>query len=379
MRVSRYKLQSPSLVRGDVSARKNSRETTYDSQRSHGFTLIELLVTISIIAILATVFLGVSNSAIESGRRARTKSVIAKIHGLLMERWDSYKTRRVEIDPDIINSIDTAGFSPRQRGQILSDIRLLARRELMLLEMPDSWSDVLLNTVSSNSPLDEPRILSSFPPLRNTYLRRFYDIVSSVSAEVIEENQGAECLYMIVMFATGDGEARTLFSERDIGDTDGDGAPEFLDGWGRPIHFIRWAPGFAPRSDLMLGNADADHDSFDTYRRDQVNVPRPPISSYSSFINTLFIDELDDDNSAFRLLPLVYSAGPDGETDIDDLAYDGNAPPTSLDPYAYESNLTGTIFVPTNWNYVFGLPFDKNGDDRDNSIDNIHNHLQDNQ
>ena len=32
----------------------------------------------------------------------------------------------------------------------------------------------------------------------------------------------------MIMLATGDGEARTLFSSQDIGDTDGDGAPKFL-------------------------------------------------------------------------------------------------------------------------------------------------------
>ena len=47
-----------------------------------------------------------------------------------------------------------------------------------------------------------------------------------------------------------------------IGDTDDDGAPEFLDGWGRPIEFIRWPTGFAERSDLMSGNSDADHENF---------------------------------------------------------------------------------------------------------------------
>ena len=49
---------------------------------------------------------------------------------------------------------------------------------------------------------------------------------------------------MVITMACGDGEARTLFSENSIGDTDGDGAPEFLDGWKHPINFLRWAPGF---------------------------------------------------------------------------------------------------------------------------------------
>jgi hypothetical protein len=112
---------------------------------------------------------------------------------------------------------------------------------------------------------------------------------------------------MIVTVACGDGEARTLFHENDIGDTDGDGAPEFLDGWGRPISFIRWAPGFhsqiqgnaanlGPPFDTPGQNpqweaaASADHDPFDVYRIDP---------------------------SAFRLVPVVISSGGDEQLGIE--------------------------------------------------------------
>ncbi len=57
---------------------------------------------------------------------------------------------------------------------------------------------------------------------------------------------------MIVTLACGDGEAKTLFKESEIGDTDGDGAPEFLDGWKHPISFLRWAPGFDSQIQLNL-------------------------------------------------------------------------------------------------------------------------------
>ena len=66
---------------------------------------------------------------------------------------------------------------------------------------------------------------------------------------------------MVITIACGDGEARTLFHESNIGDTDGDGAPEFLDGWGHPINFLRWAPGFDSEIQLNaneLGGGSAD-------------------------------------------------------------------------------------------------------------------------
>jgi hypothetical protein len=111
----------------------------------------------------------------------------------------------------------------------------------------------------------------------------------------------------VVTLATGDGEARSLFGEKSIGDTDGDGAPEFLDGWGRPINFLRWAPGFDSLVEINANTlpgippvdvgdnpdwekaASGDHDPFDVFRVDP---------------------------AAFRLIPLVYSAGRDEEYGI---------------------------------------------------------------
>src|SRR5437016_758109 len=53
---------------------------------------------------------------------------------------------------------------------------------------------------------------------------------------------------------------RQLFSEGDIGDVDNNGFPEFIDGWGRPINFVRWPAGF--NSELQpVDPATGKHDS----------------------------------------------------------------------------------------------------------------------
>ena len=129
--------------------------------------------------------------------------------------------------------------------------------------------------------------------LANIYLRRYAAIAKLDNSltgnpntrEEILNNQGAECLYMVITLATGDGEARSQFGESNIGDTDGDGALEFLDGWGQPIKFLRWAPGFdspiqinanqlgAPPTPSSLNTvwstaSSNDHDPFDIFRID---------------------------------------------------------------------------------------------------------------
>ncbi len=189
---------------------------------------------------------------------------------------------------DIIKQRTQSGLSfaegGKLRGLYLADARLLALRELMKLEMPDRWSDVVNSSLQWPVPAQPgpvTYVLAAPPALTQRYFQQLQSLTTD-DVNVVESNQGAECLYMIVMNATGDGEARTLFTDQDIGDTDGDGAPEFLDGWGRPIQFIRWPAGFVGESDFMTGDGASDHDPFDLYRRDSPTVTQPPANDYPS-------------------------------------------------------------------------------------------------
>jgi hypothetical protein len=280
---------------------------------------------ILIISILAALVLGVAAVAGETARQAQTRHVVERLHTLLTEHYGTYKARRVKLRPSdtsTTNGIEaqiTARYpnDAARKNQALAEARLYAMRELMLMEIPDRWSDVLLADLGPDSgpPVsveNSPLYFAGRSDLSNVYLRRYKGLIgriNTVSGQVntagdIRNNQGAECLYMIVTLACGDGEARSLFKEADIGDVDGDGAPEFLDGWGHPINFLRWAPGFESQiqlnaNDLQTSDntlltywttaAAKDHDPFDLYRRDPV---------------------------AFRLTPLIYSPGRDGSSGL---------------------------------------------------------------
>jgi prepilin-type N-terminal cleavage/methylation domain-containing protein len=314
------------------------------SPLAHGFTLIELLVTMVIIAIISAAILGTAASAFENARRSRTRSLVTKISGLVLERWDSYAERRVEIDPDLRAAIDAqypSKITAAQRGQMLTEARLLALRELMKFEMPDRWSDIVLE----NGDLMPARFLPSQPGLALTYARFYPGEDGSPKTEL------AECLYMTVMFATGDGEARTLFTSQDIGDTDDDGAPEFIDGWGEPIGWIRWPAGYI--SDMQPADANGnrnlgDHDPFDPFRRDApeavTSPPNPRLSDYPSVYFPNEIEQLRTRNqlvqagsntrlAAVRLVPLVFSSGSDQEVGLLINDPEERDIPAPLDPY----------------------------------------------
>ena len=401
-----FRVQGSGFSESRVATRRKARTSCIDSQSAvscvarrltlqpirNGFTLVELLITIMILGILAGLFLGASNAAMESAREARTKTNIAKIHTLLMERWESYHTRRVELNNTLSGALN--GLDTGIRGQVTIDARLMATRELMKLEMPDRWSDLLAggNDYNGDGSLD-PDVLNSLPAITRLYRRQLVRVlnkfgvndVDALNAEqrnTLLANQGAECLFMIVMHHTGDGEARTLFSRQDIGDTDGDGAQEFLDGWGRPIEFIRWPAGFVNSSDLMTGEATSDHDPYDPYRRDMYDensqpptpTPYPDVWLVDDYVvggsgitgmrtrwqsNPL---QFPNGLSAYRLIPLVYSSGSDGEPALH--TADENI--IALDPYQLQTDIDGV-------QALIGTPDANSGE----ALDNIHNHLLD--
>jgi hypothetical protein len=311
----------------------------------------------------------------------------------LAEYHGTYNTRRVRLRPEILEGINNATRNGAEKGQYLAYARLYALRELMMMEVPERWSDVLLNAVPANpSGLNDARfpfyqdMRGNSPTgrtsLANIYLRRYVAMAGPSRKNTITgnrntrdeilANQGAECLYMIITMACGDGEARTQFGENDIGDTDGDGAPEFLDAWGQPIEFLRWAPGFdssiqinanrfrqpnanefdqVPVSGAWKSDAANDHDPFDLYR---VDAP------------------------AFRLEPLIISPGGDELLGI-----------RTAPAHVYYQGLSlpqlATVHLPGNWPAIF--PWAQVNDTTipgrvflgtstgEGAADNIHNHL----
>jgi prepilin-type N-terminal cleavage/methylation domain-containing protein len=230
------------------------------------FTLVELLVTITIIGMMAGLVLGAMSAARQASREAATKATIAKLNSIIMKRYESYLTRRVPVS--------LSNLPPAQAAQD----RLYAIRDIMRMEMPDCTADISSPPISlPNSTASVPR-----PALSQLYYNRLVNSPPSTGNGV--NNAEAELLYMIV--SMGSPEAMEQFSQSEIGDTNQNGYPEFLDGWGRPIMFLRWAPGFSPYSDVQKPDPVKNHDPFDPRRTDA---------------------------NAYHLIPLIFSAGSNGE------------------------------------------------------------------
>ena len=289
----------------------------FNTNRNRGFTLVELLVVVLIIVILATVVMFAMFAATESARVARTKSMVARINDLLVPIWESYRTRRVPINIPV-------GTSP----QAAAKMRLDAIRELMRMEIPERKSDVE----------DNPVVIAARPALSSAYHRAVLARANGGNyAGWTEANQGSECLYMILSrIQDGNTNGLEFVKETEIGDVDNDGMPEILDGWRKPIAFLRWAPGFIPANGAVTAIQDGTSpDPFD------------PMNVYPG---------------TFELRPLIFSAGPDRTFDIEAASgfqYSQTAP-NKNDPFDTD-NSTPAIGTPNTAGGQFA--------------DNISNHL----
>ena len=290
--------RKPSPDRSRV-ALSNLRRTTASQAalpgRRSGFTLIELLVTM----VILTILVGLSAAGLAGvrtrGKAARTRSTIRKLHEAVAPASFQYLERR--LDESMWTMLEQGVQAPpsppatvREPKQRAAWQRMVLLRGLMVYEMPDQWVDVR-----------DPGYLTS--PVIKGYLRR----VAGLDLALLgREAASAETLHLLVSSGL-DSDALEAFREDEMGDADGDGAREFLDGFGRPIHFIRWAPGAATAVDRRAGQ-----DPFDPYR-------------------------LGGDDT-FPLMPLIVSAGPDERYSTwraPDVPIEGQGLPRQLpfDPY----------------------------------------------
>lgn len=295
-----------------------------------GFTLIELLVVVGIIGFMASMITYALLGAQTDARVAKTRSTIQKINDVILQQWEEYRYRPVDMRKS--SYFGTVPMSSRAQVHF----RAMILRDTMRMEMPDRITDLiyepscyvvpshilgapnfgflsqravpqkygimlsaLLNSVRGTG-LESTLQLSASTQISAGYfsgtgpLQIAGPVVGPASISAwIEKVQSSELLYLIVSTSNyGGTPALELFRASEIGDPDNDGLLEFIDAWGQPIKWLRWPAGFP--SDL---NRYAEADAMDPQKTDwRFNNPAFPSQSVQPQ----------------TIIPLVYSAGPDG-------------------------------------------------------------------
>ncbi len=275
-----------------------SRFQGLGSRSRRAFTLVELMAVLVIISILSSLSLAGLVLSRQRAKAIRTETTIRKIHEVVMPYYERYLGRST-----------LPSWPPAPSGVPASYSSLVAMRRLQAIEFRDSWTD-LLQQDPAWIDNDEANNLG----VETALSRRLRRTLRNPS-KPDPSNADAECLWAIVMLGGfGDPGIISHFREDEFADTNQNGFREFIDGWGKPIRFLRWAPGFVSKyqpGPPAPGAVDTrSHDVFDAAGIDPMAV------------NTLY--------------PLIFSGGPDGKPDIVDRINAPNPvlyPAVSFDPY----------------------------------------------
>ncbi len=295
------------------------------SRHRRAFTLIELLVVVMVIGILATFVMVALAGVNQTAKEDRTTALIARINELLMEKYASYQYRRMPpANARLALKRQQPGFEAWLQNNggygLVARDRLTATRDMMRMELPCTIDEVRGPTEARQTLLrDHIQPKPLVPALSRAYYARALRTLNGNLNAWTPTNESAECLYLILtQMRSGDSSAMEFFTENEIGDTDGDGMNEILDGWGQPIYWLRWAPGFIPHKNpeapelfgfgstlqVPLVNQPEQEDMFDPM---EIGISyaeefAEPIESPSGF------GKID---RARALLPVIFSAGPD--------------------------------------------------------------------
>jgi hypothetical protein len=335
--------------------------------------------------------------ALESAKRDKTLSTISKLNSLVMAKYETYRTRRVPVNEELVANywgyIDITAANYRQLPNYMrgvASVRVDVIHELMRMEMPDRYSDIQDDPVNKMKDANNNVTPMTTPSATMAYR-------AALPSAPNFHFEAAKCLYLLVSLGLNDPDVMSQFSEDEIARDSLDGMRYFVDGWGQPIFFVRWPAGFS--SPLQPWNVDGidalgnpisaankvyptTHDPFDPLKT------HLPLDSSDPFWNP----NLSTTSQVYPpLYPLILSGGPDRITDI----YLNGIPNGGGTEFQYSKTKITTlypnnpyVFVGTTWTNggLFGMPADLSssftpayitnppGDGVDNTLDNITNH-----
>jgi prepilin-type N-terminal cleavage/methylation domain-containing protein len=317
-------------------------------QRSKkAFTLVEILVVIVILGIMGAMVTTAVSGVTTTAKQSRTRTIISIVDSVLAEQYQGLKYRQFPVEtPSMWNQLDNqSGQNASVVGyEVLAKeaarVRLMMVRDLQRMELPDRYTDFIspqgptplvaaatFVKIESDEIVDKRDDKSERSPFPVSWY--FNALPSKLEAYrnrrtpgLTTEHQGAECLFLIMANAyVGGTPALDLLPPGSTGDTDEDGMLEILDGWGKPLRYIRWPIGyFDPEFSIETAKTP---DDFDVFRTDYAYEFATPSDSWAWDPNP--IDDLATPNIDESIInrrrpwstrPLVYSCGPDGGSGI---------------------------------------------------------------
>lgn len=195
-----------------------------------GFTLVEILVVISLIAVLAALAVTGAMRVIDGQNEANTRTAIQTAYSILQKQWAKVVADAKKETPSAA-ALQLAGSDPMRAQVIWIKLRLMEAFPASYDEIQNPPPYQYYPNFASGTPL--------IPETQRRYMNSYQRKLGSSSSQNLQA-QSAACVVMALSINRGG----VVVNEENLGpymkDTDGDGVPELVDGWGTPIAFFRF-------------------------------------------------------------------------------------------------------------------------------------------
>ncbi|MBI1913633.1 MAG: prepilin-type N-terminal cleavage/methylation domain-containing protein [Planctomycetes bacterium] len=296
-----------------------------------GFTTLELLVVLLIISVLVGLVAVAVFPLISGQSQKNTETLLRKLHEGVQQQWSeaSKQYRNLDSSSLLYNYVlpNLAGGDPA-RAQVIC-LKLLLRREF-----PMSYAEIQRPGMGIIPDTDLPPISSYVAAIQNRIP------VNTNSNGIFTES--AACLLIALQNHPHKGmkfNAEETLGASAIRDTDNDGVPEIVDGWGKPIAFFRWGTG-NPDLNALARNArgNLDRDTEDPFHKLmdtswQSNYPQAVVT-FQSLCHS--ITGTGGGPQSYFTIPVVVSAGKDGKFGLPNS--DNNPPSPTMTPQSPDAN-----------------------------------------
>jgi prepilin-type N-terminal cleavage/methylation domain-containing protein len=277
--------------------------------RRDAFTLVELLIVISIIALLAALVAGATILYIGQQHENNTKDTIRKVYRELTSQWN-------QVISDARQDI-TAGKVPGDvvalAGNDTARANVIYIKLKLRQQFPMNYTEMLNPAFNGIAPQEFPT------PTEYSNALAKYPLVTPSNPPTPAESGACLLIALTTRSRGGKFFSADHFTSQEIGDTNGDGAPELIDGWGNPLMFYRW-----PTLNDDMAGIDPDKkgvDPGDPLGALQANLSwNTPTSSLCQQFESMCHLVRDPSNGnvpkSVYLTTVILSLGPDGKLGI---------------------------------------------------------------
>ena len=286
-------------------------ERTSRTRRQGGFTLIELLVVIAIIGVLVSLVAAAVFGFLGAQNKKNTELALQKTHNALEQQWREVILKaRAETPPP--NVMAMAGNDSERARVIWVKLRLKQ-------EFPMNYTEALMPWKSYAGVPSKFIGPADLPPIRE-YVTRLQNV-----KPVDPNTQAAACLLMALQRPRKGNKfnAEETLGASAIRDTDGDGVPEIIDGWGKPVLFFRWGTGNTDLDNSNLSAKDVkrlDRDTEDPTHKlmdSNWNFAQPGAADFQNLCHWITTNGQGKPLESYFTMPVVMSMGPDGLSGLD--------------------------------------------------------------